>query len=246
MSDITVVIPASPIKSHPDTSRLDECIATVRHHLPDSEIILQLDGVHPDQEHFRKRYEEFKSKVLWKSLHEWTNVLPLVFEEHEHQSGMMYKSMEYINTPLILYVESDCMLTVDRDIDWDRCKEFIYNGKANTIRFHFEEVIPKEHEGLIIGNPEDWFIKTYQWSQRPHLSTRLYYEEILKHFPIDGKSFIEDEWHGVVMNDWHNSGQLGWYKHRLWIYYPPNGKLKRSYTLDGREGEKKVGEGIQK
>lgn len=244
--EITVVIPTSPIKSHPDTSIVDEAIATVKHHLPDSDIILTFDGVHPEQEHFREAYDEFKNRMLWKCLHQYQNVLPVVFEDHEHQSGMMHAIIDEIYTDYILYVEGDTMLTTDREINWDECIEFIASGQAYTIRFHFEEVIPKEHENLILGNAESGFIKTIQWSQRPHLSSKVYYQELLQYFPRDAKTFIEDEWHGVVMNDYYKDGMHGWYKHRLWIYYPKNGKLKRSYTVDGRQGEPKVGEGFQR
>ena len=243
---ITVVIPTSPIKSHPDTSILEECIATVRHHLPNSEILLTFDGIHPDQKKFTDNYNEFKTKMLWKCLHEYENIIPFIFDNHEHQSGMMHGIMQEIKTPLILYVEGDTMLTTDRAIDWQKCIDFIMDGKAQTIRYHFEEVLPKEHEGLMIGPPVDGFRKTYQWSQRPHLSSKVYYEELMKYYPQDAQTFIEDEWHGVVINDYHRDGMLGWYKHRLWIYYPADGKLKRSYTLDGRQDEPKVGEGFKK
>lgn len=247
MSDITAVIPTSAIKSHPDTRIIDETIASIRYHLPDAEIILTFDGLHPNYEHYRERYDEYKTKMLWRCLHEYKNVLPLVFDEHVHQSGMMQEAIKHIKTPLILYMEHDAPLTVDRKIDWQKCIDFIMDGEANTIRFHFEEVIPREHEGLMLGAPKDGFLKTIQWSQRPHLSTKLYYEELLKFFPVNAKTFIEDEWHGVVMNDWNRDGKLGWYKHRLWIYHQPDSLgIKRSYTTDGREGDAKVGEGIQR
>lgn len=245
-SEITVIVATSPIPSHPDTRIIDETIESIRTHLPDSEILLQFDGVHPSQEKFTERYNEYKHKMLWRCLHEYKNVLPLVFEEHEHQSGMMHETMDEIKTPLLLYVEGDAPLAPDRKIDWGACVNFINEGYANTIRFHFEEFVPLEHEGLMLGNPKDGFLKTIQWSQRPHLSSRVYYEELLKQFPRNAQTFIEDHWHGVVMNDWNDKGMHGWFKHRLWIYHKPDTLgIKRSYTTDGREGEPKYGEGIQ-
>lgn len=247
MNEITVVVPTSPIPSHPSTHILDETIQTIRTHLPTSDIILQMDGVHKSQEKFTERYNEYKTKVLWKCLHEYENVLPMVFDEHEHQSGMMHEAMAEIKTPLILYVEGDAPLAPDRKIDWQSCIDLINNGEANTVRFHFEEFVPLEHEGLMIGNVKDGFQKTIQWSQRPHLSSRVYYEEMLKLFPKNQHTFIEDVWHGVVMNDWNDNGHHGWYKHRLWIYHKKDSLgIKRSYTTDGRQGEPKFGEGFQK
>jgi hypothetical protein len=246
MNDVTVVVPTSPIRSHPDTAIIDECIRTIRHHLPTSEIILTFDGIHPEQTHFTGDYLEYKTRMLWKCLHEYHNVLPIIFPEHEHQSGMMKKVMEEIHTPLILYVESDTMLSEDNPIDWDACREMLYEGIAHTIRFHFEAQIPKEHESLILDEPKhQGFVPTIQWSQRPHLSTKAYYEWMLTYFPEDSRTFIEDEWHGVVIRDYDVHGITGWFKHRLWIYHP-KGNIKRSYTVDGRQGVPKVGEGFQK
>lgn len=246
MDEITIVIPSSAIKSHPDTRIIDETIASIRYHLPKSEIIITFDGIHPDYEKYRKAYEEYKTTLLWRCLHHYTNVLPMVFDNHEHQSGMMHEALKEIRTPLILYVEQDAPLTIDRKIDWQSCIDFINDGHANTIRFHFEEVIPKEHDDLMLGSPKDGFLKTVQWSQRPHLSTKVYYEDLMSHFPLDGRTFIEDVWHGQVYNDWIKDGMHGWYKHRLWIYHQADTLgIKRSYTTDGRDGDKKVGEGFQ-
>lgn len=246
MRDVTIVMPTSAIKSHPSTRVIDETIASVRHHLPDAEIIITFDGLHPDFKQYKESYDKYKTEMLWRCLHEYKNVLPIVFDTHVHQSGMMKAALKEIHTPLVFYVEHDAPLAPDREIEWDACRDLIYTGKANTIRFHFEEFIPKEHEYMMLGE-EDGFIKTFQWSQRPLLSTKLYFEQMMDFFPENAKSFIEDEWHGVVINDYRKDGMLGWFKHRLWIYAKAdNLGFKRSYTTDGRDGDPKHGEGIQR
>lgn len=245
-NNITVIVATSPLVSHPDTRIIDETLASIRNHLPTADIILQFDGVHESQKRLTDNYNHYKNKMLWRCLHEYTNVLPVVFETHQHQSGMLHQTIGDIKTPLLLYVEGDTPLTIDRQIDWQSCIDFIDEGQANTIRFHFEEIIPTEHESLMWGNPVKGFLRTNQWSQRPHLSSTLYYQELLKYFPTDSRTFIEDEWHGVVINDWLENGKHGWYKHRLWIYYKADSLgIKRSYTTDGREGEPKFGEGFR-
>jgi hypothetical protein len=233
--DITVVLVSSVLPSHPDTSIIEETIDSIKYHLPDSEIILQIDGLREEQLDRYEDYNDYKSKMLWKCLHKYDNILPLIFDEHSHQSTMMRATFEYIKTPLVLYVEADCPLVTDLKIDWDKCKEMIYTGEANTIRYHFEAQIPKEHNHMMLGIEGD-FMKTVQWSQRPHLSSVLYYKDVV--MPrIPEKSFIEDTFHGVVHSDYLDNGKIGWYKHRLYIYYPKLGKnIKRSYHLDGREG----------
>jgi len=228
-SDITAIVPISIIPSHPSTAIIDETIASIRHHLPDSEIILQIDGLRSERKTRKNDYDEFKNKVLWKCLHEWTNVLPIIFDKHSHQTTMMKKTIDEIRTSAILYVESDAPLVTEHDIDWEDCLDMLEYGKANTIRFHFEAFIPEPHEYLMLDK-DGQFLQTIQWSQRPHLSLVNYYRNVVLPFSTE-KTFIEDRFHGKVQDD-------GWESHKLWIYHP-EGSIKRSYHLDGRAGTRK-------
>lgn len=237
ISDITVVIPTSVLPSHPSTAIIDQTIKDIRAQLPDNEIILQVDGLREEQLNRKEDYDEYKNRILWKCLHEWHNVVPLIFEEHEHQSGMLNKTLDIIKTPLMLYVEGDAPLTPDRFIDWEECIWFIETGRGNVIRFHFEAFIPEPHEHLMFEKKGN-FLQTIQWSQRPHLSTVSFYrEQILPNCP--DKSFIEDTIHGFIQDVFHNIGRkVFWKKIGLYIYHP-EGDIKRSYHLDGRDGTRK-------
>ena len=228
-NDITVIIPISVIPSHPDTRIIDETINSIRHHLPDSEIILQIDGLRAERKERKKDYDEFKNRLLWKCLHEWNSVLPIIFDVHSHQTTMMKNTINEIKTSLMLYVESDTPLVIDEKIAWEECLDMIEYDKAKTIRFHFESFIPESHEYLMFEK-EGNFLKTIQWSQRPHLSLVSYYKDIVLPYSEE-KTFIEDRFHGKVQDD-------GWNLHKLWIYHP-EGNIKRSYHLDGREGTRK-------
>jgi len=238
MSNISVIMPTSPNQFHPSTEITEETIKSVRHFLPDAEIILTFDGVRKEQKDYTEAYSEYKQQMLWKCLHTYTNVLPIVFEKHEHQSGMLHESIKEVKTPLLMYVEHDAPLRSDRKIPFGEIEKMILDGKANTIRLHHEEILPREHEDLYIGGAVKSFRKTIQWSQRPHISSVLYYKDLLKEFPREWRTMIEDVWHGVVDNDYKQNGKMGWFKHRLWVYYPDNG-LQRSYHLDARGQDKK-------
>jgi hypothetical protein len=233
---ITAVVVSSVLPSHPSTAIIDETIASIRHHLPDAEIILQLDGIREEQADRKADYTEYKKRVLWKCLHEWTNVIPVVFDEYSHQSTMMKATIDMIKTPLMLYVEGDCPLVTDYKIDWGECISLIMQGDANTIRYHFEAQVPAPHNHLMLKKRGN-FLQTIQWSQRPHLSSVLYYRDVVLPY-IPARNFIEDVFHGTIQQDYTKDGLLGWYKHRLWIYHP-KGQIKRSYTTDGRQGGKK-------
>ena len=79
-NDVTIIMVTSILPSHPDTRILDETIREVRIHFPENEIILQIDGLREERLNRKTDYDEFKSRVLWKCLHEWKNVLPIIFD----------------------------------------------------------------------------------------------------------------------------------------------------------------------
>jgi hypothetical protein len=241
---ITVIIPTSPIKSHPDTKVIDQSIRDIRTVLPECEIIIGIDGVRPEQEHYRERYEQYKRTLLWKTNYEWSNVVPVIFDEHMHQALMTKELLKMVRTPTLLFIEHDTALTPDFEFDWQSFVKVIEDGEANIIRFHFEAMIPSDHKDLMIGDVERInnmpLLKTMQWSQRPHLASTVFYKDMLeRYFTDQSRTMIEDVVHGKVIEDCQNDGMMGWYKWRLWIYYPDNGNIKRSYTTDGREDDPK-------
>lgn len=238
---ITIMIPCSPIKSHPSISVIDETIKTIRHHLPEAEIIVTFDGVREEQQDRRADYEEFKRRFLFECFNNSTyqNVLPLIFKEHMHQVKLAREALGYVKTDKVLYIEQDTPLTPDEPIDWQKCYKLIDKGFANVVRFHFEAQIPEPHKHLMIGDVENSFLKTFQWSQRPHIISVAYFERILtNYFTTEAICFIEDKMHGVVQEDVNKHGTAGWNQHRIYIYHP-EGNIKRSYHLDGRAGGKK-------
>lgn len=236
---VTIIIPVSPIKSHPNTDILEETINNVRFHFPKAEIILTFDGVRKEQENKRADYNEFIRRILWKC-RKWKNITPYIFEENVHQSGMARAVIDSVDTPLLLYCEQDTPLVIDEPIEWDLLISKIISGDSNMVRFHFEAFVPKEHRHLMIGEVEDKLLATAQWSQRPHLASVPFYRRILSdHFSQNAKCFIEDLVHGKLQEDFDRDGVLGWLQWKVHIYHPNNKNIKRSYHTDGRAGEKK-------
>ena len=239
MSDISVVVPTSPIPAHPDTEVIEETIASIRHWLPDAEIFLTFDGLPPDHYHRHTQYEEYIRRALWLADHGgWGPVYPEVFTAHQHQSGMMRRILGEITTPLILYIEHDAPLITDELIDFPAIEKFLLQGHSNLVRLHHEGVIPEDHHHMMHGE-EKGFLRTSQWSQRPHVATTAFYSRIMEgHFPWSDRTFIEDRMHGVVDTAYREHGLNGWQQYRLHIYNPPGDNLKRSYHLDGRKGHR--------
>lgn len=233
----------SAIPSHPSTEILDCTLDSVRHHLPESEIILTFDGIREQQEDRRADYEEFIRRMLWRADKHYGNICPLIFDNHTHQVGMARTALEYIRTPLLMYAEQDTPLVTDYEIDFDMIAAFIMGGRSNVVRLHHEAVIPVEHELMIHGmEPDLPFLRTSQWSQRPHVASVAYYRRMLKEsFSPEARSFIEDKHHGIVAEAFLLDGINGWNQHKVHIF-APEGPIKRSYHTDGRAGGRKYDE----
>jgi len=229
--DITCLVPVSSMPSHPSTEVLDQTIASIRERLPDSEIIFMFDGLPAWFAEHKTAYEQFKQTMLWKINNELGNATPIVFDHHSHQSLMTKKALDLVRTPLILWSEQDTPL--HNDIPFAELSEVVKTGYANVIRFHFEAQIHPEHEHLmldhspitILGQP---FLRTRQWSGRPHLASTQYYRDIASKYFDDQPRFIEHIMYGMIAEGGDNYDE-----HRLHIY-APEGTLVRSKHLDGR------------
>jgi len=242
--EITVLMPTSVIPSHPSTEIIDETIASVRHFLPEAEILLMIDGLRSEQSDRYDDYEEYKRRILWKSAHEWDNVTPILFSEFSHQATMTRETLKKVNTPTVLFVEHDTPLTTDCEIPFDEIIQIIQKDQADIIRLNHESHVLSEHESLYLdenaqGTSGIPLRRTAQWSQRPHVGNTTYYRRMLEdNFARTAKTMIEDKMHGVVQQKYDLLGKAGWNQNRLFMY-APEGNQKRSYTTDGRKDDPK-------
>lgn len=226
---LTVVIPTSPIPSHPSTKIIEETIQSIRAHV-DADIILTIDGVRQEQLYRDSDYQEYISRLLWLCNFRYKNIKPLVFLGHQHQSGMMKAALEHIETPLMMYVEHDTPLLPDREIDWDGITKDLFDGKFNAVRFHYDEVIHPDHEYLMEGR-DGQYMKTRQWSQRPHVARTDFYKNIMQYFSEESNCFLEDRLYSPC-------SEMPWEDWKVAIYHPEGG-IRRSGNLDGRGSDVK-------
>ena len=240
---ITVLMPTSPIPSHPDTRVIDETLSSVRERLPRAEVFLMCDGVAPAWEHRRVDYEAYLHRLTWETNLEWDNVVPFLFDRHTHQVGMTRAVLPEVRTPLVLFVEHDTPLV--GDVDWAGCARAVLSGETNLIRFHHEASVLEPHKHLMVDDVPRMvegvpLLRTVQWSQRPHLAATGSYRNWLDAgWWRESDGMIEDRMHGVVENDWlqHRDPR----RFRLSMY-APEGSMVRSRHLDGRGDDPKVTE----
>lgn len=229
---ITVLIPTSPIPSHPDTAMVEQTILSVRRHMPRAEIILMFDGVRPAMEHRRGQYEEYKRRLLWKCNHDWHNVLPVVFDTHTQQADMLRATLDLVRTPLVLFIEHDAYF-VDGPIQWDAIVATLLSGAANMIRLYYYAELHPEHNYLMRGTVNlngARFVKTVQYSQWPNVATVEFYRRILdEHFERGQKKMIETVMYSPV-------AESSWDAHKVMIYYPEGGARQWIHN-NGREND---------
>ncbi len=236
---MTVLVPISPIPSHPSTEILEKTLESIRHHTQD-QIILLFDGVREEQEQMRPQYRDHIARILWKN-RKIRNIKAIVFDQHTHQVGMIRQALSQIETPLILFVEQDTPIVTDEPINMDRIQQYILSGQSNLVRFYHEAHLHPEHAHLMLKERDAGFTETIQWSSRPHIASTAFYKRILRdYFTAGAKCFTEDLLHGKVQQEYQQHGYQSWLQWRLHIYTPPGAQIKRSLHLDGRSGSPKL------
>lgn len=238
---ITVIMVTSPTPTC-STEYAEATIASIRESLPFCEIILACDGVRPEQEDRRAAYEEYLRRIVWMTHHHWENVVSVIMKEHGHQALTAKLAMDHVRTPYILFMEHDTPLQDMSPGQMRQCLQVLLDGELDVMRFCHESTILPDYEHMMLGGvtgSSTLYMRTYQWSQRPHLASSAYYRMILElYFGKESRTMIEDVMHGVVKNTYLREGMTGWFRHRLGIYHP-TGSIQRSTHLDGRGADPK-------
>lgn len=224
----TAIVTTSPIPSHPSTKIIAETIDSIVNRC-DFDVIVAADGVRQEQDNLRERYTEYLDELVYLSRTRWKGRVWVDYSgEWLHQAGTVKRAMRHIFTPNVLLVEHDTPLV--GEIPFDRLESSLQH--FDVIRLHHEAEIHPEHRSLLQGPPVDVggdrFQPTVQWSQRPHLASVSAYERVLSEFPDSSRTMIEDLIHSVAQ-------RKGYEWVRIAIY-APDGDIKRSTHLDGREG----------
>ncbi len=236
---ITVLVPTSPIPSHPSTAIIDETLASLTAAgLGECQAIVMFDGVRPEQEDRADAYDEYRRRVMVNPQASLIVSAP----EFLHQAEMTRRVLNGVTTPLVLFVEHDTPLV--GETPWADLANAILAApcKVDVIRLHHESVVLRVHRYLMAGKVENvrgvplW--RTAQWSQRPHLASTGWYRAMLgRHFPPEDRTFIEDRIYGTIATPWVERKEWG-NEAKLWLYHP-EGNIKRSTHLDGREDQPK-------
>lgn len=240
MNKLTVIIPTSPIPSHPSTEILDETIANIRKYT-DAKIIIMFDGVHESLQHRYDDYKLYRARVGEKQK-EYGHNTQVFFFEHTHQALMTRFVLDHVDTELVFFCEHDTSPIGDIPFN-EICELVRTNPDINHLRFNIFHKILDEHQYLMLdkepvvidGIP---MVRTIQYSQRPHIAKASWYRKMLGTHFGDRKTMIEDVMHSIVSES---------YKHHQQDFfglaiYTPDGNQLRSYHSDARAGDEKITE----
>jgi len=234
---LTVIIPTSPIQSHPDTSILEQTVASVMDRT-DAEILITCDMPRPEMMHREADYLEYLRRVMTLCEKEFENATPIVMPVFCHQVEMLRRVLPQVDSEYIMYVEHDTPLI--GDIDIGSVITDMRQGDLNLLRFYHEVAVHPEHEHLMAGevHSSGWR-PTMQWSQRPHIARKSFYEKrVLRLFDTTARCMIEDVMFGIVEGEWLVRKHEAWRDWRMALYHPA-GNIQRSTHLDGRGGDPK-------
>lgn len=245
---ISVVITTSPVAEDPD-----HMVHAVVKSVTDSfrpvlgqgyypRLIIGADGVRPEQRALTDAYNE--------RLKSYSGFDVLRLPAWGHQANVLRLLLAHVTTPLVLFLEHDTPLTPDVAIDWQTAAECILSRELDLIRFLHEAAPLAEHAHLFLDKtdrPQYFgtmpYLRTVQWSQRPHLAHTQWYRWLIEtYYARSSRCFVEDAAYGIVMHHWNEYGMQGWEKFRLAVYSDPVPTFQRSYHLDGRGGEPKLGQ----
>lgn len=235
MNDITVIIPTSPIPSHPSTRIIETVITSIRWHLPDVLICILCDGVRAELGHRFFQYDDYlKAMGGWRG---YGQMMWEMHKEHRHQAGMLKDFLSDIKTPLFLFCEHDTVLD-EKPINWDAITKLLLSGDANTVRLYWHETIHPEHLHLF-GDRVGDFVKTTQWSGWPFIGRTDFYKGLMvDYFSGNDRQMLESGLYGPVV-------ESPWEKFRTWVYAPQPDAI-RFHHLNGRvdsaTGEKDYGD----
>lgn len=233
---VTVVIPTSPIPSHPSTDMIAEVLKAIRAYFPTAKIIICADGVRGQVEHRRSDYNQYIQALANRlTTMEFGNTMMPIFTEPTQQAEMLRRVMGMIETPLILFVEHDAILRDKPPIEWGPIISLLLTGQISMVRFYHWDRIWHEHEHLMrehFTHEGVEFVKTIQFSGWPNIAATGYYEYILNKYFIPGdRKMIETVMYGPVCNE-------PWEDHKIVIYYPEQANTFNH--LNGRVGENGV------
>lgn len=218
---LTVVIPTSPIPSHSigtnRTAIIDKTLQSIRHHIPNSKIIIMADGVRPQVEHRRSDYEVYKRELRAK-LGQYGDCEMTEFDSYTQQAKMLRLTLERVKTPLVFFAEHDTSLVTTHNPR---------DGAPSTVggieTLPEDLIIDWEAIGHILMSNGAYQVQLCYWQQLPQSYFNFWQGELPREYYSAGKSLPTTHFYRTRQySQWPNVGRLDFYKRILADHFHPH------------------------
>ena len=205
-SNITVVILAHPVKSHPSLNLILKTYNSLsKLNLPkNTKVILSHDA--PKHDLSKVRVSQFNEYLIELKEHfkGSENVFVTVNSKHKFLSGNIRHSLSFVKTKYVLLMQHDLAFCRDVDIKElievmnsnDEIKHVRFNKRNNNVQEGWDFYIKERAEFIkektfqsSIGALK--LLRTLAWSDQNHLTTVEYYKKLV--FPLCGKFKVYPE-----------------------------------------------------
>ena len=245
MNDLTVIISANHIESHPEITYIKEVIESlsltgIAHDTP---ILLSHDKINNNKEHLEEleaKYQQyFKNLKEYCEASSFTNIKILQVNEWGHLTRALKHAVDHVQTEYMLVMQHD--IHIRREVPvykllelmkkYPHIKHLRFNVRKNLPTFHWWDGWRKDDEFVFTEQEYDdvKVCLTPAWSDQNHLATKEYYNTIV--FPdctTDEEliyDFMENRLNGLCHNDHERYGTY---------IYDAYGAPRTSRHSDGR------------
>lgn len=178
MLSATIIVPISPIPSHPSTEMLERAVRSIHEHLGahDWPLILVCDGGTRDRSYSQFK-EHLRALVAHDKAFQQASVLECTY--WRHLSGVLEEALQHVKTELVLIFQHDH--EVRRRVNIAGILACFANPAIKHLRLNRHDNKVEGWDFILEPFPEAPIplLKTAAWSDMPHFVRKTYYTDFI-------------------------------------------------------------------
>lgn len=234
MTNYSVIITASFIKSHPSIEFIKNTIQSLKYTTmkPNTPIILAHD--YSDD----IKYKEYLNKLKI-YIYDKANIILVVRDTHGHLTGNIRNAFNYVKTKYVLIIQHDLPFTntfniekIIEDMEINTELKHVRFNKRKNIKYGFDAL--NDLFGKETPSKNYVYTRTPGWSDNNHLCLAEYYKNLVLRECEDGKPMEKQLHKNITTEETHNT-------YGTYLF----GGLNQHAFIKHTDGRKKLGIKIQ-
>jgi len=241
--DLTVIILAHPVKSHPSTDLVEKAYNSLTHLGLGSQVKVIIAHDAPKKDLPKDRILDFNKYLenAKKYFESEVNVSVFANPDHEFLSGNIKKALGLVKTKFVLIMQHDLAFRSDVNIHAlievmksnDQVKHVRFNKRSNSVREGWDFYIKTRAEFIKQFDFETKkgnlsLLRTLAWSDQNHLTTVDYYKNLV--LPLCGRFKVYPE---DMLNPFTRPGLFSTFGNYVYGNYNTEATIE---DLDGSKG----------